>query len=109
MGLCDSTTMADKAYGDGIAKGIGLKETRLAQRPLLREIGNKRSRGAYTLTGGRGIPCGDTEVIPSQGMGILFGRVAGIIVTISLDELLPTSRPMAKGTTAFSGSWQGCL
>jgi len=39
-------------------------------------------------------------MIPSHTMGILFGGVAGIMVYISLDELLPTSRAYGRGTTA---------
>ncbi|MBN2579250.1 MAG: zinc transporter ZupT, partial [Pirellulales bacterium] len=40
---------------------------------------------------------GPSGVIPPQVMGILFGGVAGIMVYISLDELLPTSRAYGKG------------
>lgn len=40
---------------------------------------------------------GNAGVIPTEIMGILFGEVAGIMVYISLDELLPTSRAYGKG------------
>ena len=36
-------------------------------------------------------------------MGILFGGVAGIMVYISLDELLPTSRAYGKGHDSLIG------
>ena len=36
-------------------------------------------------------------------MGILFGAVAGIMVYISLDELLPTSRAYGKGHDSIIG------
>ena len=41
--------------------------------------------------------------IPPQVMGILFGGVAGIMVYISLDELLPTSRAYGKGHDSLFG------
>ena len=41
--------------------------------------------------------------IPSQGMGILFGGIAGIMVYINLDELLPTSRAYGKGHESVFG------
>ena len=44
-----------------------------------------------------------TEVIPPQIMGIMFGGVAGIMVYISLDELLPTSRTYGKGHDSIIG------
>jgi ZIP family zinc transporter len=42
-------------------------------------------------------------VMPPQVMGILFGGVAGIMVYISLDELLPTSRAYGKGHDSILG------
>jgi zinc transporter, ZIP family len=41
--------------------------------------------------------------IPPQIMGILFGGIAGIMVYISLDELLPTSRAYGKGHDSIFG------
>lgn len=46
---------------------------------------------------------GDDGVIPPQIMGIMFGGVAGIMVYISLDELLPTSRAYGKGHDSLFG------
>ena len=46
---------------------------------------------------------GEGGVIPSQVMGVLFGGVAGIMVYISLDELLPTSRAYGKGHDSLLG------
>ena len=42
-------------------------------------------------------------VIPPEIMGMLFGSVAGIMVYISLDELLPTSRAYGKGHDSIMG------
>jgi ZIP family zinc transporter len=46
---------------------------------------------------------GDRGVVPPQVMGMLFGAVAGIMVYISLDELLPTSRAYGKGHDSLLG------
>ncbi len=47
--------------------------------------------------------------VPPQLMGILFGGVAGIMVYISLDELLPTSRAYGKGHDSLLGLVAGML
>jgi ZIP family zinc transporter len=46
---------------------------------------------------------GEAGMIPPQVMGVLFGGVAGIMVYISLDELLPTSRAYGKGHDSLYG------
>lgn len=46
---------------------------------------------------------GESTVVPPELMGILFGGVAGIMVYISLDELLPTSRAYGKGHDSLFG------
>lgn len=56
----------------------------------------------YFLGGGR-------EVVPSEIMGVLFGGVAGIMVYISLDELLPTSRAYGKGHDSLLGLIAGMV
>jgi ZIP family zinc transporter len=52
---------------------------------------------------------GNTGVIPPEMMGVLFGGVAGIMVYISLDELLPTSRAYGKGHDSLLGLVAGML
>ena len=42
-------------------------------------------------------------------MGMLFGGVAGIMVYISLDELLPTSRAYGKGHDSLLGLLGGMV
>lgn len=42
-------------------------------------------------------------VVPPELMGVLFASVAGIMVYISLDELLPTSRAYGKGHDSLFG------
>ncbi|MAI20474.1 MAG: zinc transporter ZupT [Kiritimatiellaceae bacterium] len=46
---------------------------------------------------------GESGVIPANIMGILFGGIAGVMVYISLDELLPTSRAYGKGHDSLIG------
>jgi ZIP family zinc transporter len=50
---------------------------------------------------------GDSGVLPPQIMGLLFAGVAGIMVYISLDELLPTSRAYGKGHDSLIGLLAG--
>lgn len=52
---------------------------------------------------------GGEHAVPPQLMGILFGGVAGIMVYISLDELLPTSRAYGKGHDSLLGLVAGML
>jgi ZIP family zinc transporter len=46
---------------------------------------------------------GSSGGIPPQIMGVLFASVAGIMVYISLDELLPASRAYGKGHDSIFG------
>jgi len=55
------------------------------------------------VLGGRGAE------VPQALMGILFAGVAGIMVYISLDELLPTSRAYGKGHDSLYGLVAGML
>jgi ZIP family zinc transporter len=50
---------------------------------------------------------GGGGVMPPQVTGILFAAVAGIMVYISLDELLPTSRAYGKGHDSLLGLLAG--
>lgn len=52
---------------------------------------------------------GNSGKSPPEVMGILFGGVAGIMVYISLDELLPTSRAYGKGHDSLFGLVAGML
>ena len=46
---------------------------------------------------------GGAWTVPAHVTGILFGGVAGVMVYISLDELLPTSRAYGKGHDSLFG------
>jgi ZIP family zinc transporter len=50
---------------------------------------------------------GEFGVIPPQVMGMLFGSIAGIMVYISLDELLPMSRAYGKAHDSLFGLMGG--
>jgi len=85
--------------------------------PIFYATGNRRKAFIYSLLSGLAEPVGagiayvvlrflvggETGVIPAEVMGVLFGGVAGIMVYISLDELLPTSRAYGKGHDSLLG------
>jgi ZIP family zinc transporter len=91
--------------------------------PIFYATGNRKKAFTYSFLSGLSEPVGaviaylvlrlflgsDTKVIPFQVMGILFGGVAGIMVYISLDELLPTSRAYGKGHDSLFGLVGGML
>jgi len=84
--------------------------------PIFYATGNRKKAFLYSALSGLAEPVGaiiaylalrlfvgEGGAIPSQVMGILFGGVAGIMVYISLDELLPTSRAYGKGHDSLFG------
>lgn len=91
--------------------------------PIFYATGNRKKAFLYSVLSGLAEPVGaviaylgirlfvggDTGVIPPEVMGILFGGVAGIMVYISLDELLPTSRAYGKGHDSLFGLMAGMV
>ena len=91
--------------------------------PIFYATGDRKKAFVYSFLSGLAEPVGagiayvllrllvggDTGMIPAQLMGILFGGVAGIMVYISLDELLPTSRAYGKGHDSLFGLVGGML
>ena len=91
--------------------------------PIFYATGNRKRAFAYSLLSGLAEPVGagiayivlrlliggESGVIPPQVMGILFGGVAGIMVYISLDELLPTSQAYGRGHDSLFGLVGGML
>ena len=85
--------------------------------PIFYATGNRKKAFIYSLLSGLAEPIGagiaylilrmiagnGSGAIPPEVMGILFGGVAGIMVYISLDELLPTSRAYGKGHDSLLG------
>lgn len=110
----------DPALGIPIAVAIALHnipEGISVSVPIFYATGDRRKAFLYSCLSGLAEPVGagiaylgirfflggDSGVIPPQVMGALFGAVAGIMVYISLDELLPTSRAYGKGHDSLLG------
>ncbi|MCU0584729.1 MAG: zinc transporter ZupT [Desulfobacterales bacterium] len=91
--------------------------------PIFYATGNRKKAFLYSLLSGlsepvgaviaylmlRWVVAGEGGVIPAELMGILFAGVAGIMVYISLDELLPTSRAYGKDHDSLLGLVGGML
>ncbi|MBN2451769.1 MAG: zinc transporter ZupT [Lentisphaeria bacterium] len=113
-------TLEDPKVGAAIAVAIALHnipEGVSVSVPIFYATGNRRKAFLLSLLSGLAEPVGaglaylllrcfvrDASVgVPPQVMGMLFGGVAGIMVYISLDELLPTSRAYGKGHDSLLG------
>ena len=92
--------------------------------PIFYATGNRKKAFAYSLMSGMAEPVGagvaylglsllagssDSTIVPPHMMGMLFSAVAGIMVYISLDELLPTSRAYGKGHDSILGLVGGMI
>jgi zinc transporter, ZIP family len=112
--------LQDPGLGVAIALAIALHnipEGISVSIPIYYATGNRSKAFAYSVLSGMAEPVGaiiayialrlflggESGVIPPQMMGVLFGGVAGIMVYISLDELLPTSRAYGKGHDSLLG------
>ncbi|HBE89372.1 MAG TPA: zinc transporter ZupT [Elusimicrobia bacterium] len=84
--------------------------------PIFYATGDRRKAFLYSFLSGLAEPVGaliawmailfflgSDGVVPPQVMGALFAGVAGIMVYISVDELLPTSRAYGKGHDSIFG------
>ena len=118
--------LRDPRLGVAIAVAIALHnipEGISVSVPIFYATGNRTKAFMYSLLSGLAEPVGagiayvalrvmvgeDSGGIPSYVMGMLFGAVAGIMVYISLDELLPTSRAYGKGHESVFGLVGGML
>ncbi len=116
----------DPSLGVAIAVAIALHnipEGISVSVPIFYATGDRRKAFIYSVLSGLAEPLGaaiaylairfflggDEGAVPPQVMGILFGGVAGIMVYISLDELLPTSRAYGKGHDSLFGLVAGML
>lgn len=112
--------LEDPSLGVAIAVAIALHnipEGISVSVPIFYATGNRKKAFVYSLLSGVAEPVGaglayvallffmggESGGVPSQVMGVLFGGVAGIMVYISLDELLPTSRAYGKGHDSLLG------
>jgi len=121
------SALDDPSLGLAIAIAIALHnipEGISVSVPIFYATGSRRKAFLYSVLSGLAEPVGagigylvlrfffgsgSTVPIPSEIMGILFGGVAGIMVYISLDELLPTSRAYGKGHDSLYGLVAGML
>ncbi len=118
--------LQDPGLGTAIAIAIALHnipEGVSVSVPIFYATGNRRKAFFYSVLSGMSEPVGaviaylairfflggDAGVIPPAVMGVLFGGVAGIMVYISLDELLPTSRAYGRGHDSLYGLAAGML
>jgi ZIP family zinc transporter len=116
----------DPSVGVAIAVAIALHnipEGISVSVPIFYATGNRRKAFTYSLLSGLAEPVGAGVAylalrfflgsanggVPAEVMGILFGGIAGVMVYISLDELLPTSRAYGKGHDSLIGLVGGML
>lgn len=85
--------------------------------PIFYATGNRAKAFTYSCLSGLAEPVGAAvaylairllagdggPAVPAELMGVMFGGVAGIMVYISLDELLPTSRAYGRGHDSLLG------
>jgi ZIP family zinc transporter len=112
--------LQDPKLGVAIAMAVALHnipEGVSVSVPIFYATGDRKKAFFYSVLSGLSEPLGaiiayaalrlivggETGVIPPQVMGVLFGGVAGIMVYISLDELLPTSKAYGKGHDSLFG------
>ena len=118
--------LQDPGLGVAIAVAIALHnipEGISVAVPIYYATGDRRKAFFYSLLSGLAEPAGalvayaalrllvggPLGVIPPQIMGLLFAAIAGIMVYISVDELLPTSRAYGKGHDSIYGLVAGKL
>jgi len=91
--------------------------------PIFYATGNRKRAFTYSVLSGVAEPVGavvayfalsffvegESATTPPQVMGVLFPGVAGIMVYISVDELLPTSRAYGKGHDSILGLIAGMM
>jgi ZIP family zinc transporter len=112
--------LQDPGLGVAIAVAIALHnipEGMSVSVPIYFATGSRRKAFIYSALSGLAEPVGAIAayavlvllvggggaVIPGDLVGPVFGAVAGIMVYISLDELLPTSRAYGKGHDSVLG------
>jgi len=118
--------LRDPALGAAIAVAIALHnipEGISVSVPIFYATGNRKKAFLYSLISGLAEPLGaliafaaisliaggGSWAVPAHVTGILFGGVAGVMVYISLDELLPTSRAYGKGHDSILGLVAGMM
>lgn len=118
--------LEDPGLGVAIAIAIALHnipEGISVSVPIYYATGSRKKAFVYSFLSGLAEPVGAITAylilrlvvgdangaMPPQIMGILFAGVAGIMVYISLDELLPTSRAYGRGHDSLLGLIGGMM
>ncbi len=106
VGLAIAVAIAIHNIPEGISVSV----------PIFYATGSRRKAFWYSFLSGLAEPVGAAvgylilmSFISPQLMGIMFGGVAGVMVFISLDELLPTSRAYGKGHDSLYGLVAGMI
>jgi ZIP family zinc transporter len=119
-------SLQDTGVGVAIAFAIALHnipEGISVSVPIFYATGNRRKAFFYSVLSGIAEPVGaliayflllflsgDTGTVVSPGiMGAMFGGIAGIMVYISLDELIPASHAYGKGHDSMFGLVGGMM
>jgi len=118
--------LQEPALGVAIAVAIALHnipEGISVSVPIFYATGNRKKAFLYSLASGLAEPLGaviayaaiallaggGSWTMPPHVTGFLFGGIAGVMVYISLDELLPTSRVYSKGHDSILGLMTGMI
>ena len=118
--------LEDPSLGVAIAAAVALHnipEGVSVSVPIFYATGDRKKAFLYSVLSGLAEPIGALVAylvlvlflgtadggVPGSVMGILFGGVAGIMVYISVDELLPASRAYGKGHDSLFGLVGGML
>ena len=105
--------LVDPVFGVSIAVAVAIHnipEGMSISVPLFYATGNRKKAFTYSLLSGLAEPLGAVvgyfilrPFLNEVVIGVSFAIVAGIMVFISFDELLPTARKYGKGHTAILG------
>ena len=118
--------MQEPALGAAIAVAVALHnipEGISVSVPIFYATGNRKKAFWWSFASGLSEPLGavtafavitliaggDVWNLPVSLTGFLFGGIAGVMVYISLDELLPTSRAYSKGHDSILGLMAGMM
>jgi ZIP family zinc transporter len=105
----------------GIAVGVAIALHNIPEGisvsvPIYYATGNRRRAFSWSMLSGLAEPVGALvgyvvlrPFLTPELMGILFAAVAGVMIYISLDELLPTSRAYGKGHDSLYGLLAGMV
>ena len=84
--------------------------------PIYHATGDRKKAFIYSMTSGLAEPVGAVVgfllLVPFLNdamLGVVFGMVAGIMIYISLDELLPSARIYGNGHSTLGGIFGGMM